>query len=220
MPEVKIATQNLNHLAYMELKQKIINKELPPGTRLVDSQLAGKYGISRTPMRDAIRRLAQEGLVISRPQRGYEVFKATPRDVSEIFEVRLMIETAVITKLLTQTVPSDPQTYLEKFEQIEKRLERDMGKDDPETFCKYDETFHESLIRLAGNERITAIYIENQNQTKAFRTFTSANPERVYQANDMHVKIIRSLGHRELCSALDAVKTHLQICQKYVLDSL
>ena len=85
----------LNQQAYDILKEKILNKELLPGTRLVDSQLAEDFGISRTPLRDAIRKLAEEGFVVSSPtKKGYYVYQPSAKDINEIFELRQILVAA------------------------------------------------------------------------------------------------------------------------------
>ena len=77
----KLVVNNLTQQAYDLLRTKIITKEILPGTRLVDSTLAQQYGISRTPMRDAIRKLAEEGLVTPSSTKGYFVYKPTLKDI-------------------------------------------------------------------------------------------------------------------------------------------
>lgn len=100
----------LNQQAYDILKEKIIKKELLPGTRLVDSQLAEDFGISRTPLRDAIRKLAEEGFVVNHPmKKGYYVYQPSAKDINEIFEMRLILDLAAATKLIREILPREPQ---------------------------------------------------------------------------------------------------------------
>ena len=112
----KLVVNNLTQQAYDLLRTKIITKEILPGTRLVDSTLAQQYGISRTPMRDAIRKLAEEGLVTPSSTKGYFVYKPTLKDIEEIFEIREMIDISVTTKVITKILPQNPAA-LEKITQ-------------------------------------------------------------------------------------------------------
>ena len=92
MKKTIFETQNLNELAYNEIMKRIISREYTPGQRLVDSQLAEDFGISRTPIRDAMRKLTEDGLLINTSARGFYVFRPTAKDVEEIFELSEMIE--------------------------------------------------------------------------------------------------------------------------------
>ena len=93
MDSVILESVNLNDLAYEEIKKRIISREFAPGQRLVDSQLATIFQISRTPIRDAMRRLTKEGLLTNTSSRGFYVFAPTLKDIDEIFSISGMIET-------------------------------------------------------------------------------------------------------------------------------
>ena len=84
---MKLSIENLNTKAYEEIKSLIISKKLEPGARLVDSQLAEQYGISRTPIRDAIRKLTEDGLVVKSKTKGYNAVSYTHLTLPTIYSV-------------------------------------------------------------------------------------------------------------------------------------
>jgi len=210
-------TEKLNDRAYVEIKNKIIGGELAPGTRLVDSQLAERYGISRTPVRDAIRKLAEEGLVIaSSAKKGYFVFEASLQDIVEIFEVRLIMDKAIITKLITEMLPSNYSHYNEIINKIEQQLEEGIQKG-PKHFIHYDEAFHDSIIRLSNNSRIISIYSDNRTQTKSFRYQTSISAERIEKANKLHKELLTCIKNMDIEGALRSASEHVDLSRKDAL---
>lgn len=200
---MKLTYTTLNEQAYLTLKNSIIHRELPPGTRLIDSQLAEKYGISRTPMRDAIRKLVEEGLVVKNPQKGYSVYSPTVNDIAEIFELREILDIAVATKLICEIFPAHPEV-MEKLQKDYKQI-----CSESEDFVKDDERLHEAIIRLAGNSRMTSLYTDLNTQTRAFRRSTAANSTRVKMANQMHDLIYQGLTELDLQKTIEAIKLHI-----------
>lgn len=202
---MKLTVDNLNQQAYDVLKEKIIQKELPPGTRLVDSQLAEEFGISRTPLRDAIRKLAEEGLAVSNAKRGYYVYQPSAEDINEIFDLRQILDIAAVTKLIEDVLPNNP----EAMKELKEKYSNEHTAVESNAFVKRDESFHDTIIRLAGNKRMHAIYTDLGNQTRAFRRATSFDNIRMEKANNYHNRIYQGLIHLDLDAAIDAVKTHV-----------
>lgn len=201
-----LRVDNLNEQAYDILRKKILSKELLPGTRLVDSQLAEEFGISRTPMRDAIRKLAEEGLVVNNPQKkGYYVYQPSAKDINEIFELRLFLDLAAATKLITETFRKDPEAFLQL--QAFYRAEHE-NNDTP--FIQKDEDFHDIIIQLCHNSRMTAIYSDLRSQTRAFRSITSRDKERIDKAQNFHGMIYTGFLNMDLEATLSAIRKHVE----------
>lgn len=210
---LKLKTNNLNEQAYLALKSGILNKELPPGTRLVDSQLAEQYGISRTPIRDALRKLIEEGLVVSNGTRGYSVFCPSAKDIDEIFELRLIMDLAASKKLIEEILPRNPSAILEiqhSFEAEEKSVNS--------TFVEGDEGFHETIIRLADNGRMLSFYIDLSAQTRAFRRSTSNDPKRIDVARQSHQRIFEGIRAMDLEATEKAIRYHVSMSRADALS--
>lgn len=199
-----LKVDTLNNQAYDILKEKILKKELAPGTRLVDSQLAEEFGISRTPLRDAIRKLEEEGLVVSTAgKKGYYVYQPSAKDINEIFELRLMLDIEAVTKVIKEVLPQNPESL---------ELVKDVyyAEITPGQFVSRDEDFHDTLIRLCGNSRLIAIYTDLRNQTRAFRSATSRDQNRIEKAHSFHERIFNGICNRDLEAALKAVRLHVE----------
>lgn len=213
---MKLSIENLNIKAYEEIKSLIISKKLEPGVRLVDSQLAEQYGISRTPIRDAIRKLTEDGLVVKSKTKGYNVFQATRQDIIEIFELRLMMDKEIITKLITEMVPYNVDYYIPKLKEIDDYLNKSNDSINPD-FIKTDENFHDSLIAFSNNSRLISFYNENRDQTKAFRRVTFTSEERKESVFESHKKILNGIINLDLDGAIGAVTEHIIISRKNAL---
>ncbi|MEA4894987.1 MAG: GntR family transcriptional regulator [Oscillospiraceae bacterium] len=214
--EIQLQVDSLTDQAYDILKEKIISKQFPPGKRLVDSQLAKEFGISRTPLRDAIRKLYDDGLVTSYSGRGYCVFQPSIDDIREIFEIRLIIDVAAARKLITEILPSNKETYavIEDFyNEFSKEVDR-------EGFIKADEDFHDKLVLMMGNARLYEFYTEIRNQTRTFRRRTSSDKARISKAYSHHERICRGLLDLDLEATIEAMTDHINLSMNDALKDL
>ena len=121
MDSVILESVNLNDLAYEEIKKRIISREFAPGQRLVDSQLATIFQISRTPIRDAMRRLTKEGLLTNTSSRGFYVFAPTLKDIDEIFSISGMIETEAAARIIRRLRENPSPRLEEELNILEKK---------------------------------------------------------------------------------------------------
>lgn len=206
----RLTVDNLNDQVYSRLREEIVTQQLKAGCRLVDLQIAERYGISRTPVRDAMRKLAKEGLIVSHGKRGYYVFKATKQDIIEIFELRLIYDKAVVDKIITEQMPGNYQGIMNKILDIENYLKAGIQRG-PKAFIEYDEGFHDSIIKLSNNSRLIAAYAENRTQTKGFRSATSFSSERIDKANKLHFELLGALKNMDREKALQAVAQHVAL---------
>jgi DNA-binding GntR family transcriptional regulator len=180
------------------------------------SQIAEMFGISRTPVRDAIQMLTREGLIENKEKKGYYVFNASPGDINEIYDIRLMIDKEVITKIITVLLPANYKHYAAEIDIIYSTIEK-KEKKPGFNFIAADEIFHDSVISLSGNSRLMKIYANIRNQTRVFRQITAYNEERVKQAFESHKQLLTALKNRDLDSALSVVTEHVESSRKNAL---
>ena len=206
---MQLTVYNLNKQAYDAIKLDLLERRLPAGTRLVDSKLAEQYGISRTPIRDALMKLAEEGLV-DNANKGYFVFMPSADDIREIFEVRLMMDLYTARTIIEDILPQKPE--------IQKIIDDAYHVDSSaSTFVKGDETFHDTLVSITGNSRLINFYSSISNQMRAFRSVTAKSHERMNQANNYHGKIYQAIIARDLVAAEVAIRVHTQLSMEDAL---
>lgn len=213
---MQLKAESLTDQAYQILKQKILSRELAPGTRIVDSQLARQFGISRTPIRDAIRCLVEDGLVTNYGNRGYQVFKPTKKDIEEIFEIRLLLDEAAVRKIVRDVLPHNREVR-EKIMSMLIQMRKQSAADNDSIFAQSDEDFHDQLILLVENERMYLIYKDIRNQTRLFRQRTAEDRARIAKAYLYHERICEGLLELNLEKTLAAVYEHIELSKKDAL---
>ena len=199
------AKLSLKLQAYQYLKTKILNCEYRPNEFLNEQKLCAEMGnISRTPMRDALGRLEQEGLITILPKKGLMVSGITEEDVHSMFEMRLLVEPYAL-----RTYGADiPREELEHFVQM--MHEPDVIDD----FCKSDDDFHELLMSTLPNKYLRSAYDRITGLNTRFRIMTGKvsmiNRE---QTCEEHLEILEPALKGDWNTAADALQKHLEIAR-------
>ncbi|MCY4137948.1 MAG: GntR family transcriptional regulator [Rhodobacteraceae bacterium] len=153
--------KNLNEIAYRTIKDDIISCALQPGDDISEATLLARYGFSKAPIRSALLRLRQEGLVVSRGRRGNMVSQVTFRDVQEIFQLRLMLE-VVATRLAAGKV--DPDRILNLNNAVVSSFSAGREQKDETEYMKANREFHRYIAESSGNQRLAALVIDLMEQ--------------------------------------------------------
>ena len=153
---------SLAEQAYLELARKIIDGHLPAGTPLTEEQLAKEFAISRTPVREALRRLAEEGLVEPLPSRGFRVFRPTPEAIRDLYECRAQIETIALEMSLSLI----PESLLE---QLANQIDTAERENDRPASLAVDEALHLAVADYCPNAPLAEIVRRLIRQTAPFR---------------------------------------------------
>ncbi len=189
----------LREVVFESLREAIIQGILKPGERLMELQLAEELGVSRTPVREAIRKLELEGFVVMIPRKGAYVAGITYKDITEVFEVRAALE-SLAAGLAAERITDEELDKLERsVVQIGEVVDNDL-----EAIVRYDTEFHEIIYKASRNKRLKAIVLNLHEQIQRFRMTTLAQPGRTKHALEEHKKIVDAISERnvELASAL------------------
>jgi DNA-binding GntR family transcriptional regulator len=179
------------HAVLERLRDAILSGTLPPGSKLVEADLAERFGTSRGPIREAVRELVREGLVREFDRRGNVVSSLDARDLAEVYGVREALEIAA-AGIAVERAETEELAGLERHLAAFERCRGDFLER-----SVHDLAFHRSLVALAGNARMTAIYEQMLTQTAhLLRTAATANP--TLQTG------IRASAHRDVLDALQA----------------
>lgn len=173
-----------NTLRAMEsLRQLIFSGALPAGSDHLESQLADRLGMSRTPVREATLILAQQGLLTVRPRKGVRICAVSARDLEEIHAVLTELESLAAEQAARAGYDDGALGSLEAaIDEMEAALERD----DCEAWDRADEVFHRELVRLGGNSRIQAIVAMMRDQVRLARGTTLYLRPRPVRSNEDH----------------------------------
>ncbi len=149
-----IVQESLVSLAANEIRKLIVSGELAPGDKLNEPPLAERLGISRPPLREALRTLESEGLLEQSPRRGYRVVSMTERDIDEIYSLRRALEMFALEHLLTK---EDPSIYA-ALDPIMKAMRAAAKKGDRVAVVQANIDFHTALVDAAGHRRLSDTY--------------------------------------------------------------
>jgi DNA-binding GntR family transcriptional regulator len=185
------------------LRDDIVTMALKPGDVISESDIAGRYGVSRQPVREAFIRLAQQGLLLIRPKRATVVKKISPEGVRQSRFIRESIEVEIIRRLAAN--PGDAQAVLGE---LIAEQEAASAAEDSRRFHTLDELFHRTLARLAGVEYAWQLIDDHKMQLDRVRYLTlGASSSRV--AIDEHKIIARAVGKGDPTAAEAAMRAHL-----------
>ncbi len=202
--------------AYEQIWRRLIAGEWQPGERLSDLDLAAQLRVSRTPVRQALHRLAQDELVLSDPRRGFWVRAFTSQDVHEMYDVRAALESLAVSLAAQRFEPAELQAQLQRLD--ETRAAVDGGE--VQTFLQHDFRFHNLLIRASGNGRLVRMLATLRSQVSVFQIRDTGYPQRMEAALDGHEQVLRALLSGEFDIAAESLREHIVQAKCWVLADM
>ncbi len=189
-----------------KLRAAILDGSLPAGTKLVESELAERFGTSRGPVREAIRELAREGLVAELPRRGTVVSTMTARDLAEIYAIREGMELSAVRTVVERAGDADFRSLEDSLGLMEEaRSSGDYG-----IIAEHDFAFHRRLISLAGNRRMADINDAMLTQSAVLLRLAAEVNATLRSDLDrpVHQELVDAIRDRDLERARRAVVAH------------
>lgn len=203
----------LSDRIYHILKKQILQHTLPPGTRLVDYQIAQQLGVSRTPVREAIYHLVRSGFVENSDKRGFYVLSASHQDIDEWYEVRQIIDEAVVSRLIRPATAQMGKYYHQQLLQLERQYLQEY-ESHPHQFSVVDEHFHSHMVAILDNQRIAHFYASTAHPLRAFRYSNDSSPAWRDCFHQTHLLLLRRIHERDLPGALQLVRQHVGSARK------
>jgi len=196
---------DLSMQVYELLRERITNLELPPGERIDIPGLSAELSVSPGPIREALKRLTERGLIHTVPGHGYHVVKLSQDDVRHIFELRVQLETFA----LGETHEVIPQEELAALRQASVKL-LSMSEDDPKTLRAFDQTdvrlHHELIVGNSANRFLRGQY----DVMSDFSAISRHLQHRLHEALREHIEIIDAIISRDIERAEAMLRVHLQ----------
>ncbi|NMG74370.1 GntR family transcriptional regulator [Aromatoleum diolicum] len=205
MTASRIAPLALYQEVAERLRQRIFSHELPPGTWVDEQALADDYGISRTPLREALKVLASEGLVTLKPRRGCYVTEISERDLDEIFTVMALLE----GQCAQTTARKASEADLERLRKIHLQLETAAGADDINGFFEANQAFHLALQEITDNRWLQHAIEDLRKVIKLSRHHSLFSEGRLEQSLAEHRQILAALTARKADEAEMLMRTHI-----------
>jgi DNA-binding GntR family transcriptional regulator len=192
------------------LREEILANRLPAGTELQESALAAQLGVSRAPVREAIGRLATEGLVLVRPRRGAVVRELSKEDFLEAYQVREALE-AMAARLATFRLAGEE---LARLEQLTSTMETHAERDEVDEFFEANAAFHAALVDASGNRRLRELHAQLVGQMNRYRRRSLALRGSLHQSVAEHRAILVALAERDPDRAGRLVADHIRVPQQ------
>lgn len=190
---------------YRLLRHAIITSRMPPGAVIIEKQITDQLGISRTPVRDAIRQLADERLINIRPQSGTYVALIDRHQLEEGQIIRRALEVEGI-KLAVAHIDD---AAIEKLRDLLALQERAAAKQRHEDFITYDDQFHRTISELSGFSRLWRIVNRSKAQLDRIRHLSSPLPHQEEKAIAQHTAVVEALARRNVDRAVKALAFHI-----------
>jgi len=196
----------LRDLVFETLREAIASGQLSPGQRLMELQLADDLGVSRTPVREAIRKLELEGLVVMVPRKGAYVAELSMKDMVEVFEMRAALD-ALAASLAAERITEDEIEFLER---LLVEIRDFIACEDLEACIQADTTFHERLYEASRNMRLAQTIANLREQIQLFRTTSLGRPGRMTSALEEHRQILEAISQRNAKLAQKLAYQHIE----------
>ena len=195
----------LRDVVFNTLRNAILTGELSPGERLMEIKLADKLGVSRTPIREAIRKLELEGLVVNTPRKGAEVANISAEDLRDVLEVRRSLEVLAIS-LACEKITEDTLTLLyENIDAFKHSIDAKATSD----IASVDVTFHDIIYKSTGNNRLIQILNNISEQMYRYRFEYIKNKESWNRLVEEHMNIYEAIKNRDKDLAVKSILLHI-----------
>ncbi|WP_303813723.1 GntR family transcriptional regulator [Selenomonas ruminantium] len=208
--------QPLREVVCESLREAIRSGILKPGERIMEIQLAEELGVSRTPVREAIRKLELEGYVVMMPRRGTYVASMSIRDINEIFEIRTALE-SLSNGLAADHITDDELEHLQRLLVI---IGGYIKEGNIEKIVETDIEFHDLLYHAARNERLVGIISNLRDQLTRFRTLSMSYPGRLEETLEEHRLIVDAIASGDRKAASRAAERHMENSEKTLLKAM
>ena len=206
----------LRDIVFETLREAIINQTLKPGERLMEIQLADEMGVSRTPVREAIRKLELEGLVVMVPRKGAYVAGISMKDIHEVYELRSALE-ALAASLAAVRITDEE---LEEMERQMVREAKETEENNLQGIVSIDTTFHDLLYQAAHNQRLVQFINILQEQLQRFRAATLSRPGRSKYALEEHKNIVEALANKDAKLAAKLATEHIENAENAMIFAM
>jgi DNA-binding GntR family transcriptional regulator len=196
---------SLVEAAYVQIRRRILDIDWPPGHRALEQEVALALGMSRTPVREALVRLQNEGLVEVIPRHGMRVLPVSPNDMREIYQVLTALE-CMAAELLASRKPSDKD--LKPLVDATKAMDTALKAEDLDAWADADERFHAHLVDLAGNRQLQATVLNYWDRAHRARMFTLRLRPKPVNSTQEHMQMVERLLAGDAAGAAAVTRAH------------
>jgi len=220
MPLEPIRHRRITDEVYASLRAAILGRDFAPGQRIDVDALQRQLGVSRTPLKDALNRLAMEGLVRVVPRQGTFVAELGAEEIAEVCDVRCVLELYAVEQGIMRMTPEQLTRLRAHFEALRETRTPDGGCSDHLAFVCHDHDFHRVIVEASGNQKLRELYETLNVHIQMARVYYLDADKRIDQVCQEHERILAAYEARDLAAAKEAVATHLATAKEATLQRL
>ena len=206
----------LRDVVFHTLRRGIMKGDLKPGERLMEIRLANRLGVSRTPIREAIRMLELEGLVVMVPRKGAQVAEITEKDLKDVLEVRMGLEDLAV-KFACRRIT---EKQLEDMDRASRKFVEAVRKEDLTELAQADVEFHDLIYKATGNDRLVQLLNNIREQMYRYRVEYLKDAEIRASLVREHDELLERLRLRDVDGARRITQKHIERQQDYILETI
>ncbi|CVI66581.1 GntR family transcriptional regulator [Eubacterium sp. An3] len=206
----------LRDVVFNTLRRAIITGEFAPGERLMEISLANRLGVSRTPVREAIRKLELEGLVIMIPRKGAQVAKITEKSLRDVIEIRCVLE-EFAASLACERITEEGK---EKLKEAHRQFVEAAQTNDIIDIVEKDEQFHDAIFQATCNDRLITIINNLREQFYRYRMEYVKDIEQHSVLVTEHEQLLHAIFNQDSETAKQIMRTHLKNQQEGVIQAI
>ena len=205
----------LRDVVFENLRTAILEGNLKAGQRLMEVQLADQLGVSRTPIREAIRKLELEGLVVMLPRKGAYVANMSFKDLIDVLEIRSSLEGLAASLAAERRRDED----IVELERVAKEFETSVREADIDNVLKKDVEFHEKIFLMANNKKLYQLITSLWEQVHRFRVTYVSNYDASLSLVDEHNRILEAVKSGDSELAKKYATEHIEIAEQFFMDN-
>ncbi|MGB7605021.1 MAG: GntR family transcriptional regulator [Lutisporaceae bacterium] len=206
----------LREVVFETIRNAIISGSLKPGERLMEVQMAERLGVSRTPIREAIRKLELEGLIIMLPRKGAYVADLSVKDLTEVLEIRAALEGMAAGLAVTRINEEE----IEELELIALKFHKALENGNLEELIFQDSQFHEAIFKASRNERLIQLNNNLREQVQRFREMYLKKVNRSKKTSREHYDIVEAISSRDISKAEKLARKHIETTENAILEMM
>jgi len=206
----------LSDMAYANIKEAIRLSRLQPGQPISETRLSRQLGISRTPVREALQMLAQEGLVQIIPGRAVTVASPSVQDVMDAIHVRLLLEPEVVRLAAKHITP----TQLETLQRAQAGLDRAILDQDRAAWSRADNVYHETISAACPNQLLGDLAMQYRNRVSYLSIDAQGDFERLSACTHEHRQIVQAIAAHDYEAAAQIMRGHIEMFRESIFQRL
>lgn len=195
----------LREVVFNTLRDAILKGELDPGEHLMEVQLANRLGVSRTPIREAIRQLETEGLVVMTPRKGAVVAEITQKDLTDVLEVRKALEELAVELACNKITAEE----VEKLKECDERFCEALDKNELTVIADMDEQFHDVIYEATGNKRLVQLLNNLRQQMYRYRLEYIKDDKQWDVLREEHKRLVKAIEEKDIATAKAVTGHHI-----------